>query len=61
MGQPPPWLKGSCSPWGPHHFTYVLCLWDLGVGDGLVGTDLIGVIQRLEGSICVRLQEFAWG
>lgn len=30
------------------------------MGDGLVGTDLVGVIQLLEGGVLVGFQEFAW-
>ena len=58
-GRPRAWLKGYRGPWGPRHLTYMLCLWDPGAGDGLVGADLVGVIQRLEGGIHVGFQGFA--
>lgn len=38
----------------------MLCVEDSGARNGLVGTDLVGVIQFLEGGILVGFQEFAW-
>lgn len=57
----PPWLKGPLGPGEPDRLTYVLCLRDPGAGDGLIGTDLVGVIQLLEGGVLRGFQELPWG
>lgn len=56
IGPPPP-TPGA----RPRRLTHVLCLQEPGAGDGLIGTDLVGVIQLLEGSVLVGLQQLAWG
>lgn len=61
QGPAPTVAEGLPQPRGPHHLTYVLGLWDPGAGDWHVGADLVGVIQRLEGGVRVRFQQFAWG
>lgn len=53
--------EGPPLPREPGHLTYVPCLQAPGAGDGLVGADLIGVVQLLEGGVLVGVQEFAWG
>lgn len=56
IGPPPPTLGAQ-----PRRLTHVLCLQEPGAGDGLVGADLVGVVQLLEGGVLVGLQQLAWG
>lgn len=44
----------------PSCLTHVLCLQEPGAGDGLVGADLVGVVQLLDGGVLVGLQQLAW-
>lgn len=45
----------------PRPVTYMLGLRDPRPGGGLVGTDLVGVVQRVQGGVLVGFQELAWG
>lgn len=55
VGPPPP-TPGA----RPSCLTHMLCLQEPGAGDGLVGADLVGVVQFLEGGVLVGLQQLAW-